>query len=71
MTAAAEPLDLGLHKVALQCPDCGDRIVVEVDLVTVRQRATDEGVTLRLKGKSAKVAHLCGQGRLDLDGPEP
>lgn len=70
MTIVPEPLDLGPHKVALRCPDCDDRVVIEVDLVTVRERATDRGVSLRLKAKSSKVAHLCGQVRFDLDGPE-
>ena len=59
-----KPLALGFHDVALECPDCGEAVVVSVEFVTVRQSATDEGVTLRFKAKHKKTKHTCGQPRL-------
>lgn len=61
---AEKPLALGFHDVALECPDCGDAVTVHAELVTVRHVATDEGVTLRLKVKTRKIEHACGQGRI-------
>jgi hypothetical protein len=60
---ADKPLQLGWHDVALDCPDCGDQVVVRVELLTARHIATDEASTLRLKVKTKKTEHACGQGR--------
>lgn len=60
----SKPLDLGWHDVALECPDCHETEVAKVELLTVRHVATDEGITLKLKVKTKKLDHSCGQGRL-------
>jgi hypothetical protein len=61
---AVKPLGLGWHQVGLECPDCGDTVVANVELLTVRQVATDEAVTLRVKVRAKKLTHTCGQGSL-------
>lgn len=58
------PLTIGVYDVALECPECGETVVISAQLVTVRQSATDEAVTLRLKVKSKRTEHKCGVPRL-------
>jgi hypothetical protein len=59
------PLKLGFYDIGLECPECGETVVVSAEFLTVRQSATDEAVTLRLKIKTKRIEHKCGHARLD------
>lgn len=51
-------LETGAHVVRLVCPECGAAAAVGVDLSTVLT-VTAEGATLKLRGKSKSVPHIC------------
>ena len=60
----APHLGMGVYWVDLTCPECDDVVTVSVALVSVLTAPSDDGATLRLKAKSAKMPHLCRQLRL-------
>jgi glycine/serine hydroxymethyltransferase len=57
-------LVMGTYEVALRCPDCEEVAMVGVELTTVLTHASDESATLKLRAKSTKMVHACGQPTL-------
>lgn len=50
------------------CPECGEPSAIGLT-VTAELLVDDDGATVRLKGKSKGVSHVCGQKNLGLGEP--